>query len=84
MPSLLISPGFERRLIGTPLANCIARPKMVSLTMALAMPFAVDPRPGDDAAAEGVALVEDVGPQVAVEVVGVGAAGVALHRQRRW
>ena len=71
-----------RRLTGTPLANSKAMPKTLSFRIAPATPSLLNLRHGDDAASEGVALVEDVRAEVAIEVGRIDAAGIALHRQR--
>ena len=82
MPSLLISPGLARRLIGHAARELHRHAHDGAVHEAThERVAAVDVRPRHDAAREGVALVEDVRPLVEVEALGVGAAGVTLHRQ---
>ena len=83
MPSLFSS-RLLRSVTGMPLANCSATPNWLLFRIAPAMPCRRRTSGcADDAADEGVALVEDVRAPVGVEAGRVAAAaGVALHRER--
>ena len=68
MPSLLISPGLARRLIGHAAGELHRQADDGAVDEAAhERVAAVDGRPRHDAAGEGVALVEHVGALVAVQ-----------------